>query len=666
MRCLRTPLVWLGLITVVALVAAYQIHAPLALDMASDAEEIYLTRGFYPPEETFDVTYRWTSGDAQIVLPGVGSGAPLKLSLNLHEFRPAPLTPRPVTIALNGRDVISFTPDTNLQAYTFDLPPITDLRGEAVLDLRSDTFTPKGTLPNSTDERSLGLFVDRITLEYAPSLIVPPLIIWLLLIASVIGAYGFSRIVGWSSRASAVVGIIMLLAVSAGVIAFRPFTAHNAPWLAGTVIAAWLVAVRLKDARGKRQDAGCRMQDAAFSNQQHLHRAADAVQVSAISNRQSAIAFVLALVIAWRIALVLIPIFGAAVEGTRECCPEVLPKPVESWGEAAFTTWYRWDAIWYGSIARDGYQYFGEREASNVAFFPGFPLLSGAVSRVANLPVEVSGPIVSTLLTLIAGWLLYRLTRRETQDEETARRSIVYWLAFPAAYYLALGFSEALYTVATLAAFTLAREGKWGWSGLVAFIAGLTRLHGALLIVPLAYEYLRQQRWQWRSIFKLHAIGTLGAPLGVLAFFGYLGVQFGKPLAYFDVQTLFFKGSRIEAFPTFPGTTLANSIHGLLTNVPSTESIAVTGALLLLLVLTLETWVRLPRMYGVYMLTVVLFSLTSGDLISLPRFVVPMFPGFMALALIGKRPWLDRSILILFLLLQGVLALLFTKGYWVA
>ncbi|HZY41841.1 MAG TPA: mannosyltransferase family protein, partial [Anaerolineae bacterium] len=556
---LRTPLALLGFIAAVALIAAYQVRVPIALDMASDAEEIYLTRGFYPPEETFNVTYRWTSGASQLVLPGVGSGAPLKLSLNLHEFRPAPLAPQPVTLALNGREIISFTPDVTLQAYTFDLPSIADLRGEAVLDLRSDTFTPKDTLPNSTDERSLGLFIDQIKLDYAPGMIVPPLIVWLLLFASVIGAYGFSQTVGWSGRVGAIISGALLIIIGLGVIAFRTFTAHNAPWLAGTVIAAWLVAIRLKAASRNQQSAtpalhAARQRGASVSNPQSTAR-----------TPRSALAFIIALVIVWRIALVLIPIFGAAVEGTRECCPEVLPKPVESWSEAAFISWYRWDAIWYGSIARDGYQYFGEREASNVAFFPGFPLLNGAVSRVINLPVEVSGPIVSTVLTVIACWLLYRLTLRETHDDETAQRSIVYFLAFPAAYYLALGFSEALYTVAVLGTITLARGGKWWASGLIAFIAGLTRLHGALLIVPLAYEYLRQQRWQWRSIFKPQAIGALGAPLGVLAFFGYLGVQFGQPLAYFDVQTLFFKGIRAEVFPTFPGTTLANSIHGLLT-----------------------------------------------------------------------------------------------------
>ena len=643
---LRSPLILIGLIAAVVLLAAYQVRAPLTLDMASDAEEIYLTRGFYPPEETFNVTFRWTSGDAQIVLPGVGEHVPLKLNLALHEFRPSPLEPRPVLVLLNGSTVISFTPDVILQSYTFDLPPTTDLRGEAVIDLSSDTFTPKETVPNSTDERALGLFVDQIQLEYGAGVIVPPLIVWALLIASVVGAYGLSRSIGWSGRVSMLMGGVMLIVVSAGVIAYRTFTAHNAPWLAGTIIVTWLVVLRLKDAGSKRQAA-----------------TAD-VAPSAVP--RSALAFIIALVLVWRIVLVCVPIFGSDVEGTRECCPEVQPKPIESWNDAAFTTWYRWDAIWYGSIARDGYQYAGDREASNVAFFPGFPLLNGAISHVTGLPVEVSGPLVSTLLTLIACWLLYQLTLHETNDDDTAKRSIVYLLAFPAAYYLALGFSEALYTVAVLGAFTLAREGKWWGSGLVAFIAGLTRLHGALLIVPLGYEYLRQQHWQWRSIFKPRAVGTLGAPLGVLAFFGYLGVQFGHPLAYFDVQTLFFKGIRAEAFPTFPGTTLANSIYGLFNNVPSTESIAVVSALFLLLILTVEVWARLARVYGVYMLTVVLFSLTSGDLISLPRFVVPMFPGFMALGLIGRRPWLDRLILIVCLILQGVLALMFTKGYWIA
>jgi hypothetical protein len=144
--------------------------------------EDFLTRGFYPNEETFGVTYRWTSGEAQTTLPGVGGGVPLKLHLQLHEFRPAPLSPDPVAISLNGREVASFAPTNDLAAYDFDLPA-SDLRGDAVIDLRSDTFRPKDNLPTSADERDLGLFVDQIKLDYGAGLIVPPLIVYALLVS---------------------------------------------------------------------------------------------------------------------------------------------------------------------------------------------------------------------------------------------------------------------------------------------------------------------------------------------------------------------------------------------------------------------------------------------------------------------------------------------------
>jgi Gpi18-like mannosyltransferase len=389
---------------------------------------------------------------------------------------------------------------------------------------------------------------------------------------------------------------------------------------------------------------------------------------SALTSRSLAI--IIAIVLAWRIVLAFIPIFGEAVAGTRECCPEVLPKPITSWQDAAFGTWHRWDALWYSSIAEHGYQYQGEREATNVGFFPLFPLVNGVVLRVTGWPVETSGAIVSTVITLLACIVLYKLAIGETDDPGIAQRTVLYLIAFPAAYYLATGYSEALYLLCVLGVFYFARQGKWWWCAALAFLAGLARLHGALLIVPIAYEYFRQKQWKWRATLRPEIVTVFAAPLGVLVFNFYLNAQFGQPAGYFSpyfqIQTLFFKGIRAEAFPTFPGTTLANSIFGFLNGVPSTESIAVMAALIFMLIMTVEVWAWLPRVYGVYMLTVVLFSLVGGDLISLPRFVVPLFPAFIALALIGKREWADRLILILSLMLQAVLALMFTKGYWIA
>lgn len=657
---MRNNAVLLALLAVIALALAYQVQVPITLEMKSNDEEIYLTRGFYPPEETFGVTYRWTSGDAQIVWPGLGSGPAIHLQANLHEFRPAPLAPTPVTISLNAQPVITFTPTTQLNGYDFDLPS-TDLSGDVILNIHSDTFIPKDSIAGNTDNRSLGLFIDRIQITYSSGLVVPPLIVWILLTCAALSAYLFGRALNWGTRINVGLGIVVLLIEIIGVITDRAWTAHNAPWWTGSIVAMWLIALRLN--RPETEDR--RPQFANGEPQLNISQ-----EPAAVSGQRSAVKIpylnILIIFLAWRIALVAIPILGSGVIGTRECCPEVLPKPLTSWSQAAFGDWYRWDAIWYGSIARDGYQYFGTREASNVAFFPLFPLVDGLVSHTIGLPVEAGGSIVSTLLALIACLVLYRLTLRETNDEDTAQRSIVYFLAFPAAYYLAIGYSEALYVVCVLAAFLFARESNWGWCFVASILAGLTRLHGVLLIVPIGFEYLRQQRWNWRSIFSPKIFAACGAPIGGLAFMGYLGAQFGQPLAYFQIQTLFFKGIRADAFPTFPGTTFANYFNGLLTGVPSTESVAVMGATILLIILTLEVWARLPKVYGVYMLTVLLFELTSGDLISMPRFVVPMFPGFIALALIGKHRSLDRAILIVSIILQGVLALMFVKGYWIA
>jgi hypothetical protein len=628
----------------VALAVAYQTRAPIILEMGSASEDVYLTSGFYPPENAFDVLYRWTNGNAQIHLPGLGSGVPLHLRMSLHEFRPPPLAPNPVTISLNGHEAERFTPGMDLAAYDVDLPAAAmDLRGDATLGLKSDTFVPKQTM-GTNDERALGLFVDQIKLTYGPGIIIPPLMVWMLLVVSVVLSYALARLIGLALQLSLAGGAVLLVAQVIAIVTARMWTARNSIWLALTLISLYLIALRLKSGQ----------------------RSAVSGQPSVIYGLKFELPFVLAVFIVWRIGLMLVPILGVDVIGTTECCPPIDATPLTSVWQAPFERWFRWDAIWYGSIAQDGYQYAGTREPSNAGFFPLFPLASGAAHRLTGLPVSVSGPLVSTLAAFIGCWLLYRITRRETDDPEAAGRSAVYLLAYPGAFYLAIGYTEALYMLCGLAAFWWAREERWGRTGVASFLAGLTRLHGPLLVVPLAYEYMRQRNFRLRAI-RADVIGVTGGAFGVLVFMGYLGLRFGEPMAYFQVQGLFFNRKMAAgAFPSFPGTTLANYLTGFVTNPPSTEGTIEIVILILFLILTLEAWVRLPRMYGVYMLTMSLFVLTSGDLNGLPRYSTPVFPMFMALGLMGRRPWVERAILILMILAQGILALMFSNGYWIA
>lgn len=631
-------------VTVIGLAIAYQARAPVVIEMLPVGEEMYLERGFHRPEEVFGVTYRWTNGDAHIRLPGLGSGAPFHLTIQLHAFRPPPLTPTPITISVNGRPAARLTPTTELAAYEVDLPAsLVDLRGDLVIGLKSDTFVPKQTM-GTTDERALGLFIDQARLEYGLGLIVPPLIVWALLAISVLALYGLGQIIGLDWCLSLAVAGLLLAAEIIGVILARPWLAFNSPWLALTTLSLYLIALRLKNS-----------QPLTIIPSQ-----------SAIQIPKSEILSLLAVFAIWRIALVIVPIVGSSLVSVTECCPQIDATPLTSAGQAVFERWYRWDAIWYGSIAQNGYQYAGTREASNVAFFPLFPLLSGLVSRLMGLPVPVSAPLVSTLVALLACVLLHRLMCHEMADPDAATRSVIYLLAFPGAFYLAIGYTEALYLLCGLAAFGWARQKRWGLAGIAAFLAGLTRLHGPLLTLPLAYEYMRQRNFRLRDI-RADVLGVFGGPLGVLAFMGYLGLRFGQPMAYFQVQGLFFnRKMAVGGFPSSPGATLANYLRGLVTGPPSTEFMIEMIVLLLFLFLTLEAWVRLPRVYGIYMLTMTLFTLTSGTLSGLPRYSTPVFPIFMVLGLMGRHLWIDRAILIGSLLLQGVLALMFSNGYWIA
>jgi Gpi18-like mannosyltransferase len=76
-----------------------------------------------------------------------------------------------------------------------------------------------------------------------------------------------------------------------------------------------------------------------------------------------------------------------------------------------------------------------------------------------------------------------------------ARRSVICLAVFPTAYYLVAGYTESLFLALTLGAFLAALKRRWLVAGSLAYLASLTRLQGAVLLLPLgwiAYVQLRQ------------------------------------------------------------------------------------------------------------------------------------------------------------------------------
>jgi hypothetical protein len=202
----------------------------------------------------------------------------------------------------------------------------------------------------------------------------------------------------------------------------------------------------------------------------------------------------------------------------------------------------KWDCGWYESIARQGYlspipPLFQNSEASNVAFFPAYPFISRAIGNLLQIPYTSALPLTSILCAILVSISVARLLREETRLSRFVRYAIL--VAYPAAFYLFVSYSESLYLAAMLGGTSLLlfdrKPGKLGF--LVLAVAGIilggTRLTGfvipSLLLAAEALLFFRNRRdAEPSSAFFLG-----GAIAGSGAFFAYCAFRFGYWNLYF-------------------------------------------------------------------------------------------------------------------------------------
>lgn len=322
--------------------------------------------------------------------------------------------------------------------------------------------------------------------------------------------------------------------------------------------------------------------------------------------------------------------------------------------------WQRWDTLWYLLIATRGYAL----DDSSIFTPPLYPMLIRLVGAVLGGQYLLGGLIVSNVAYVLALWLFHRLTTWEL-DEATARRSVVYLALFPTAFFFLAGYSESLFFLFSVASFYAARRGKWDLAGAAGLLAGVTRLQGFLLLIPLALEYVRQ-RGLSRRLISWDLFGLAAVPLGMLAFMAYVYGILGadSPLAPF----LTLRGYSYHL--TWPGQALWDGVWVIVTGQFFYADVLDLGAVILFSVLTIAALRRLPLAYGVYMVVSlwVILSRTGfpQPLISACRLVLPLFPGFMILGLWGRNPWVHRLILYPSILLLLILTGIFAAWGWVA
>ena len=152
---------------------------------------------------------------------------------------------------------------------------------------------------------------------------------------------------------------------------------------------------------------------------------------------------------------------------------------------ALVNVWFRWDTVWYLKIAAFGYSPLD----GTFVFMPLYPwLVRGLGALTGNY--LLAALIISNLACLLALLLFYEVALGERMDKETALQATFFLILFPSSFFLFIAYTDSLFLVLALAAWLFARRGNWLAAGLLAALATLCRLQGALLSLVLLWAFL--------------------------------------------------------------------------------------------------------------------------------------------------------------------------------
>ncbi len=316
----------------------------------------------------------------------------------------------------------------------------------------------------------------------------------------------------------------------------------------------------------------------------------------------------------------------------------------------------RQDAAWYLRIATHGYA----RGDGSAAFFPLYPLAIRAVAWLPGVGPLGAALVVSNLSFLAALVMLNGLTRLEGMSRSTAHRTTLFIAIFPTAFFFLAPYSEATFLSLSISCFWFARRDRWAIASLVGALAALTRSIGVLLIPALAVEVLARSP-RGRALGP-RLLAATGVGLGPLLYFTYWGIRFGDFWAPFRAQ------ERWGRDPTFPLATVEDALR-LAARLGTywLADVLVVG-IVVAAVLAGIRWLR-PS-YLTYALASLLLPLSDPlpgrPLLSMPRFVVVIFPAFWVIARAVERRRLPESVVTgTFAAGYGILALLFVNWWHV-
>ncbi len=327
----------------------------------------------------------------------------------------------------------------------------------------------------------------------------------------------------------------------------------------------------------------------------------------------------------------------------------------------ALRMWTEWDAGHYLRIATVGYRPRGlpNDDPLFIVFFPGYPAVVKVVSfAVRNL--VVSGLLVSAIASVGAGWLLYKLVRLDA-DHDEAWRAVILLFTFPTAFFLAAPYSEAMFLFAVLATIYAARTNRWARAGLAGVIATATRVAGIAVLPALAYAAMTSGGTLNARVRRLILVAV--SVSGLAAYLVINQVVHHDAFWFLHVQR-----SHWYQQPVPPWQPVVDAVRELIdgqrdpayTVIFASRLAAFAFAVPVLVVAT--RWLR--RVDAIYGWAALLVVASTSWLISLPRYLLPIYPIFLVEAKLTRSRYLFRPIVVVGSVLQAWLFWRFVRADW--
>ncbi len=320
-----------------------------------------------------------------------------------------------------------------------------------------------------------------------------------------------------------------------------------------------------------------------------------------------------------------------------DCAPykELPPDAPLFRGGAPHALWVvdafqKWDAYWYLSIARDGYHPptldGPEIHSSNIAFFPLYPMAMRALGPLFGGDLALCGLVLSWLSFFACLAALHRLLSLDL-DQPTAELGVWLLALQPWSFAFSAIYTEAPFFLLSLLAMLQARQGRFGFAAAAGSLAGLCRLPGCLLALPVGLEWLARRPRRLRDLACVAAI-----PLGTLGYLIYLWRLTGVPDAFFRSQKAWDNNLVL-------GTKL---LRWMITGRPERDQLL---TLVVCATLLAVAWRRVRTSYLVYLATSIAMTVSAG-MLTPARHVATAFPVYAVLASVcAGRPTLERAVL---------------------